>query len=122
MDTNKVTITGTIQKIPVVRYSQKGTAFANFNLALKGKDDKFICFPSCVAFGEEAQKIEQKVGENTPVEIEGHIQTGSYKDKDGRKVYTTNIVVDSIVIHKVEAPHSDDIPEGFSMMDDGIPF
>lgn len=121
MDTNEVKLTGVIQKIPTVRYSQKGNAFANFNLAVASKSDKPNCFPNCAAFGEIAEEIEKKVGENTPVVIEGHIQTGSYQGKDGKKVYTTQVVVDKIEIVKVEKPHADDIPEGFTDMD-GIPF
>lgn len=93
MALNKIFLCGRLVKAPEVRYSNE-MAIARYTLAVdrKGKKDE-ADFISCVAFGKNGEFAEKYLNKGIKVIVEGHIQTGSY-EKDGRKVYTTDVVVD----------------------------
>ena len=98
---NKVLILGRLTKDPVVNYTPSQMAVARFSLALnRGKDkngqDRGADYPNCVAFGRTAENIERFSGKGLRVQVEGHLQTGSYEAKDGHKVYTTDVIVDGL--------------------------
>ena len=118
---NYVEMQGIIQGTPVVRYSAKGTCFANFTLGIENKDGKLACFPRCVAFNEPAQLLEREGKDGSEATLTGHIQTGSYTGKDGRKVYTTQVVADKLELAESKY-HKDDIPDGFAKLDVDVPF
>lgn len=130
---NKVTLLGRLTKDIELRYSNAGVAVAKFSLALdRGKDQsgnsKGADFPNCIAFGKTAEALSKwSSGKGGRILIEGHIQTGSY-EKEGRKVYTTDVVADRIDIIDFRArdeapPQQFDVPEGFEMVeDDDLPF
>ena len=97
---NKVILMGRLTRDPDIRYSQgeNSTAVARYTLAVDrrfrrdgGQDADFI---SCVAFGRTAEFAEKYFHQGIKIAITGRIQTGSYTDKDGRKVYTTDVVVE----------------------------
>jgi single-strand DNA-binding protein len=97
---NKVILIGRLTKDPEVRYSQNGTenmAVARFSLAVDRKfkrdGDVTTDFINCVAFAKNGEFAEKYLKKGTKIAIEGRIQTGSY-EKDGKKVYTTDIVVE----------------------------
>lgn len=92
---NKVILIGRLTDNPDVRYSNKeneALAIARYRLAVDriGEGADFI---SCVAFGKQGEFAEKYLKKGTKVAIEGRIQTGSY-EKDGKKVYTTDVVVE----------------------------
>lgn len=92
---NKVILIGRLTDNPDVRYSNKeneALAIARYRLAVDriGKGADFI---SCVAFGKQGEFAEKYLKKGTKVAIEGRIQTGNY-EKDGKKVYTTDVVVE----------------------------
>lgn len=92
---NKVILIGRLTDNPDVRYSNKeneALAIARYRLAVDriGEGADFI---SCVAFGKQGEFAEKYLKKGTKVAIEGRIQTGSY-DKNGKKVYTTDVVVE----------------------------
>ena len=97
---NKVILMGRLTRDPEVRYSngEKATAVARFTLAVdrrfKRDGDQNADFISCVAFGKSAEFIEKYFRQGMRVTICGHIQTGSYTNRDGQKVYTTDVVVE----------------------------
>lgn len=97
---NKVVLMGRLTRDPEVRYSngEKATAVARFTLAVdrrfKRDGDQNADFISCVAFGKSAEFIEKYFRQGMRVTICGHIQTGSYTNRDGQKVYTTDVVVE----------------------------
>lgn len=97
---NKVILMGRLTRDPEVRYSQgeQSMAVARYTLAVdrayKKDDDHTADFIGCVAFGKSAEFAEKYFRQGTKIAIVGRIQTGSYVNKDGVKVYTTNIVVD----------------------------
>ena len=96
---NKVILMGRLTRDPEVRYSQgeSATAVARFTLAVDRRfrrDDASTDFIGCVAFGRNAEFIEKYFRQGTKALITGRIQTGSYTNRDGQKVYTTDVVVE----------------------------
>ena len=97
---NKVILMGRLTRDPEVRYSQGGnqTAIAHYSLAVnrrfKREGDPEADFINCVAFGKQAEFAEKYLKKGTKMAITGRIQTGSYTNKDGVKVYTTDIIVE----------------------------
>lgn len=98
---NKVILMGRLTRDPEVRYSQSenSTAVARFNLAVdrrfKKDGEQAADFISCIAFGKTGEFIEKWTRQGTKLVAEGRIQTGSYTNKDGNKVYTTDVVVEN---------------------------
>jgi len=99
---NKVVLIGRLARDPEVRYSQNdgSMAIARFSIAVdrrraaNNQDAQTADFISCVAFGRTAEFIEKYFSKGNRIGVYGHIQTGSYTNKDGVKVYTTDVVVD----------------------------
>lgn len=98
---NKVILMGRLTRDPEVRYSQgeQSTAVARYTLAVDRRfkregDAQTADFIGCVAFGNKAEFAEKYFRKGTKVAIVGRIQTGSYTNKDGQKVYTTDVVVE----------------------------
>lgn len=100
---NKVILMGRLTRDPDIRYSQgeNSLAIARFTLAVDrrfkrdGSNDQTADFISCVAFGKTAEFCERYTHQGTKLVVEGRIQTGSYTNKDGVKVYTTEVVVEN---------------------------
>ena len=96
---NKVILMGRLTRDPEVRYSQgeNAMAVARFTLAVDRRfrlDDASTDFIGCVAFWKNAELIEKYFRQGTKALITGRIQTGSYTNRDGQKVYTTDVVVE----------------------------
>jgi len=148
---NKVILMGRLTADPEVRYSNGAdgnhTAVARYTLAVdrrgKAKEGQQSAdFIRCVAFGNSAEFAEKYFKKGTKILIEGRIQTGSYTDKNGNKVYTTDVIVEGQEFAESKnsqngnqpqaeasqsapqpAPVGDgfvNIPEGIE--DDGLPF
>ena len=103
---NKVILMGRLTRDPDVRYSQgeNSMAIARYTLAVDrrvrrneggAQDQQTADFIGCVAFGKSAEFAEKYLHQGTKIAVEGRIQTGSYTNKDGQKVYTTDIVVEN---------------------------
>lgn len=99
---NKVILCGRLTRDPEIRYSQGNnpTAIARGSIAVdrKYKQDgqPTADFINILAFGKTAGVFEKYVRKGTKIIVEGRIQTGSYTNKDGNKVYTTDVLVESI--------------------------
>ena len=93
---NTVQLLGNIVRDPELKYAAgSGTAVSRFTVAVKRQFKKDESdFINCIAFGKTAETIAQYFVKGNKIAIIGHIQTGSY-DKDGKKVYTTDIIVDA---------------------------
>lgn len=96
---NKVMLKGRLAKEADIRYAQatngEQMAIARYTLAVNRKTKKDEAdFISCVAFGKSAEFVEKYLKKGQEILIVGHIQTGSYQNKDGQKVYTTDVVVE----------------------------
>ena len=98
---NKVILMGRLTRDPEVRYSQgdNSMAIARYSLAVDRKykrdgDEQTADFINCVAFGKSGEFAEKYLHKGTKVVVVGRIQTGSFTNKDGQKVYTTDVVVE----------------------------
>lgn len=99
---NKVILMGRLTRDPEVRYSTSGDnqlAIARYTLAVdrrfKRDGDQSADFIRCVAFGRSGEFAEKYFHQGTKIVAEGRIQTGSYQDKEGKTVYTTEVVVEN---------------------------
>lgn len=98
---NKVILIGRLVRDAEVRYSQgeNSTAIASFTMAVdrtfKRQGDATADFINCKAFGKNADFFEKYGQKGVKFAITGHIQTGSYTNKDGNKVYTTDVIIDT---------------------------
>ena len=97
---NKVILMGRLTRDPDVRYSagENSTAVARYTLAVDRRfhrdGDATADFIGCVAFGRQAEFAEKYLRQGTKIAITGRIQTGSYTNREGQKVYTTDVVVE----------------------------
>ena len=98
---NKVILMGRLTRDPEVRYSQgdNSMAIARYSLAVDRRykrdgDEQTADFINCVAFGKSGEFAEKYLHKGTKVVVVGRIQTGSFTNKDGQKVYTTDVVVE----------------------------
>ena len=103
---NKVILMGRLTRDPDVRYSNSQTddqlAIARYTLAVDrrfarrngGDNQQAADFISCVAFGRQGEFAEKYLKQGTKIAVTGRIQTGSYTNKEGQKVYTTEVVVE----------------------------
>ena len=97
---NKVILMGRLTRDPEVRYSQgeNASAVARYSLAVdrrfKRDGEPTADFINCVAFGRSAEFAERYFRQGMRIVITGRIQTGSYTNRDGVKVYTTDVVVE----------------------------
>ena len=100
---NKVILMGRLTRDAEIRYSQgeSSTSIARFSLAVdrrfrRDNDEQTADFINCVAFGRTAEFLERFGRKGTKFVLEGRIQTGSYTNKDGQRVYTTDVVAENV--------------------------
>ena len=102
---NKVILMGRLTRDPEVRYTQgeNSMAIARYTLAVDRRftrsrdnsgDQQTADFISCVAFGKSGEFVEKYCHKGTKLVVTGRIQTGSYTNKEGQKVYTTEVVAE----------------------------
>lgn len=95
---NCTILIGRLTRDPEIRYSQTGTAVARYTLAVNRRFSKEgepgADFINCIAFGKSAEFAEKYFRKGLKIVIRGRIQTGSYTNKDGATVYTTDVVIE----------------------------
>lgn len=98
---NKVILTGRLTRDPEIRYSggESTIAVARYTLAVarldRSHENGETDFFPCVAFGKNAEVAERYFSKGMKIVVAGHLRSGSYTNKDGYKVYTTDIVVEN---------------------------
>ena len=115
---NKVVIIGRFTRDPEIKYTtgENATATARFSLAVnrrfKNKEGNYDAdFINCVAFGKTVECIEKYFTKGMAIGITGRIQTGSYTNKEGQKVYTTDVVVEETeFVESKNKGTSDNVP------------
>lgn len=133
---NKVILIGRLTRDPIVRYSQgeSSIAVARFTLAVdrrfnRANDNQSADFISCVCFGKQAEFVEKYFRQGMKMAAVGRIQTGSYTNNEGQKVYTTDVVLEEIEFGESKSNNPDPIgnsyqrdfmPEPSSAMGDGF--
>ena len=93
---NKAMLCGRLTKDPRISYTPANLCVARYTLAVDRptKEQQAADFIPCVAFGRAAEFAERYLKQGTKVLISGRIQTGSYTDRDGKKVYTTDVIIE----------------------------
>lgn len=123
---NKVTLIGRLTKDPSVSVATSGVRVAKFILAVdrRGKKDE-ADFIACTAFDKKADFFEKYVTKGTKMAIIGHIQTGSYTNTAGSKVYTTDVIVEESEFcesKKAEKKESNDFMDVPGNIEADLPF
>lgn len=128
---NNVELIGRIVKKPELAYTQNQTAVTHFAIAVdrprRNGEDAGADFPNIVCFGKTAENVCMYMDKGRQVAVSGRLQTGSYKDRDGRTVYTTDVVANNVEFldsapkaePRTEARRIDDY---FETTNDDVPF
>ena len=141
---NNVILIGRLTRDPELRYTTSQMAVATFTLAIdrptKADREKETDFPRVKAFGKTAENCEKYLAKGRMVAVQGSLQTGSYEDKDGKRVYTTDVMANRVEFlewgdrPQSNAPASnvansqqqgfnaDDVPDNFQALDEDVPF
>ena len=120
---NKVILIGRVVRDPEIRYSQgvNTTCVARYTLAVdrkfKQEGQPTADFINCIAFGKLGEFAEKYLHKGTKIAVVGRIQTGSYKNKDGNTVYTTDVVVEEQEFCESKSSNQQDKPKP---VDDGF--
>lgn len=132
---NKVILMGRLTRDPDLRYSQgqEQKAIARYTLAVDRRyanrndpNAQTADFISCVAFGKAAEFAQKYFHKGIKIAVAGHIQTGSYTNKDGQKVYTTDVIIEDqeFAESKGNSQGQQSAPEpdadGFMQIPDGV--
>lgn len=114
---NKVNLIGRMTKDPDTRNAGQ-TTLAKFNLAVdrkyKKEGEASADFINCTAFGKTAENIGRFFNKGSQIAVSGRIQTGSYNNKDGQRVYTTDVIVEEFDFcgSKNSSAGNSDLPSG----------
>lgn len=122
---NKVIAIGRLTRDPELRYSSKQTAVCTFSLAIPRYSRDGADFPNVTVFGKHAENCEKYLRKGSQIAVEGSITTGSYEDKDGKKVYTCGITahrVEFLMTSKGNAEKDEDVADTFEAIDEDVPF
>lgn len=118
---NKTILMGRLTRDPEIRYSSgdEPTAIARYTLAVDRRykrqgDDQTADFINCVVFGRGAEFAEKYLHQGIKIVVTGRIQTGSYTNKDGNKVYTTEVVVEEQEFAESKAAQNGNTQNGSS--------
>lgn len=139
---NNVVLIGRLTRDVELRYTTSQMAVATFTLAIdrpvKAGKEKEADFPRVTTFGKTAENCEKYLAKGRMVAVQGSLQTGSYEDKDGKRVYTTDVIANRVEFlewgdrPQSNAPansgaqtssfNADDVPDNFQALDEDVPF
>ena len=139
MSVNNVVLVGRLTKDVELKYTQSGMAVAKFILAVnrqfKKEGQPDADFITCTAFSKTAENLANFMRKGSQIGVVGNIQTGSYDDKDGKRVYTTDVICNNIQFlesrqeqqggqqqQQYQAPPQYQAPQQAPMNDEDLPF
>ncbi|MBM7609488.1 single-strand DNA-binding protein [Lysinibacillus composti] len=98
---NRVVLVGRLTKDPELRYTPSGVPMTRFTVAVNRtfsnqQGEREADFISCIAWRKQAENLANFMKKGSLIGLEGRIQTGSFEGQDGKRVYTTDIVADSV--------------------------
>lgn len=99
---NQINIIGNLTADPTLTVSQSNLSIVSFNIGVqrafkdKQSGEYQSDFPRCKAFGKTAEIISEHFSKGSKIGITGSVQTGSYEDKDGKRIYTTDVIVNQV--------------------------
>ena len=133
---NSVQLVGRLTRDPDVKYSEGGSTVARFTLAIdrrfKKEGGDSADFISCVAFGKAAEFLEKRFRKGQRLGLTGRIQTGSYTNQEGNKIYTTDVIAENVEFVESKGTSAGDggsqqrpepanaIGDGFMNIPDGV--
>ncbi|MBT2584193.1 single-stranded DNA-binding protein [Planococcus sp. ISL-109] len=114
---NRVVLVGRLTKDPDLRYTPSGAAVARFTLAVNrtfsnAQGEREADFINCTVWRKQAENTANFLKKGSLAGVEGRIQTGSYEGQDGKRVYTTEVVADSVQFLEPKSATSGDRPSG----------
>lgn len=129
---NNVILIGRTTREVELRYTTSQTAVARFSLAVERpvKDgEKKADFPNIIVFGKQAENCEKYLAKGRKVAVQGRLQTGSYEDKDGKRVYTTDVIAERVEFlewgdsrtEESQSEHQETVDD-FKALDEAVPF
>ena len=139
---NSVVLIGRLTRDPELRYTTSQMAVATFSLAIdrpvRAGKERETDFPRITVFGKQAENCEKYLAKGRMAAVQGRLQTGSYTNKDGATVYTTDVVADRVeFLEWGDRPQSNapansgaqastfnasDVPDDFQALDEDVPF
>lgn len=127
---NMVSLIGRLTKDPEVRYTKESLAICNFTLAVERKkkeQDEKADFINILAFGKFAENMEKYLKKGSKIGVNGRIQTSNYMNKEGNRVYKTEVVLEQMhfLDNKAKTDSINNLPDGFEYSDleeDDLPF
>ena len=134
---NSVHLIGRLTRDPELRYTTSQMAVATFSMAIdrptRADREKETDFPRVTVFGKQAENCEKYLAKGMMAAVQGRLQTGSYTNKNGDKVFTTDVVAERVefIEWKGAKPRNektkttfngDDIPDSFEQIDADVPF
>lgn len=134
---NSVHLIGRLTRDPELRYTTSQMAVATFSMAIdrptRADREKETDFPRVTVFGKQAENCEKYLAKGMMAAVQGRLQTGSYTNKNGDKVFTTDVVAERVefIEWKDAKPRNektkttfngDDIPDSFEQIDADVPF
>lgn len=98
---NKTFLIGRLTKDPELRYTESNKAIANFTVAIdrqytNSQGEKETDFINIVTFQKQAENVKKYVSKGSQVAVDGRIQTRNYEDKDGKRIYVTEVIADRV--------------------------
>lgn len=121
---NNVSLVGRLTRNPEIKATNSGSSYARFSIAVdrRGKDAG-TDFINIVAFGKTSEFIERYFRKGQRIGINGRIQTGSYEGKDGKKVYTFDVIAENVEFVESKSASASATPanaDGFVNIPDGV--
>ena len=121
---NNVSLVGRLTRDPEIKTTNSGSTYARFSIAVdrRGKDAG-TDFINIVAFGKTSEFIERYFRKGQRISINGRIQTGSYEGKDGKKVYTFDVIAENVEFVESKSASASATPanaDGFVNIPDGV--
>lgn len=125
---NNVVLIGRLTRDPEITYTQSGTAVCKFTLAVDRQGKDGADFIRIVAWNKTAENCNKYLAKGRQAAVQGRIQTGSYKNKDGQTVYTTDVIASNVQFlgskgsEERTAIPDEDLPYEYERVDEDIPF
>lgn len=125
---NNVVLIGRLTKDPEITYTQNGTAVCKFTLAVNRQGKDGADFIRIVTWNKTAENCSKYLAKGRQAAVQGRIQTGSYKNKDGHTVYTTDVIANNVQFLGNKSDEKTAIPDEvledspYERLDADIPF
>ena len=114
---------GNLVRDPELKHAQNGTAICKFTIAINRMKKEEVDFINVVTFNKVAENVANYLAKGSKVAVQGRVQTGSYENKEGAKVYTTDIIASNVQFLS-KPGQKEEVAEGFKETDHmgDIPF